>query len=155
MHEMSDGRRPASVGARFYGRPVTTSENARAAGIARFSVVALDCPDPVALARFYSDLTGWPVNRPFGSDSWIQLDPPDGRGAALAFQEVTSGYRPPQWPGQDVPQQLHIDFDVPDLDAAERAVLAIGARKHETQPAPDRFRVYLDPVGHPFCLVRV
>jgi hypothetical protein len=83
----------------------------------------------------------------------VQLDPPDGRGAALAFQKVPSGYRPPQWPGQDVPQQLHIDFDVPDLDEGEREVLAIGARKHETQPAPDRFRVYLDPAGHPFCLV--
>jgi hypothetical protein len=52
-----------------------------------------------------------------------------------------------------VPQQVHIDFDVPDLDEGERAVLAIGARKHEFQPAPDRFR-YLDPAGHPFCLVR-
>jgi hypothetical protein len=53
-----------------------------------------------------------------------------------------------------VPQQLHIDFDVADLDEGERQVLAIGARKHESQPAPDRFRVYLDPAGHPFCLVR-
>ncbi|MCU1648852.1 MAG: hypothetical protein JWQ60_1, partial [Pseudonocardia sp.] len=30
--------------------------------IARLSVVALDCPDPAALARFYTDLTGWPVD---------------------------------------------------------------------------------------------
>uniref|UniRef100_UPI00351DA000 VOC family protein n=1 Tax=Dietzia cercidiphylli TaxID=498199 RepID=UPI00351DA000 len=33
------------------------------------------------------------------------------------------------------------------------AVLAAGARRHEQQPSPDgRFVVYLDPVGHPFCL---
>jgi catechol 2,3-dioxygenase-like lactoylglutathione lyase family enzyme len=133
-------------------RAVTTSETGQGAGIARFGVVALDCPDPVALARFYSALTGWPLRRPFDSDNWIQLDPPDGHGAALAFQRV-SGYRPPQWPGQDVPQQLHIDFDVPDLDAGERQVLEIGARKHEVQPAPQNFRVFLDPAGHPFCLV--
>ena len=32
-------------------------------------------------------------------------------------------------------------------------VLAAGARRHEHQPSPDgRFVVYLDPVGHPFCL---
>lgn len=135
-------------------RRVTTTENAPGAGVARFSVVALDCPDPPALAGFYSALTGWPVNRPYDSDGWVQLDPPDGRGAALAFQKVASGYSPPQWPGQDVPQQLHIDFDVPDLDEGERQVLAIGARKHEVQPAPQNFRVYLDPAGHPFCLVR-
>jgi catechol 2,3-dioxygenase-like lactoylglutathione lyase family enzyme len=132
---------------------VTASENALGAGIARFDVVALDCPDPTALARFYSALTGWPPDRPYDSDGWIQLNPPDGRGAALAFQKV-SGYRPPEWPGQDVPQQLHIDFEVPDLDAGEQQVLAIGARKHEIQPAPQNFRVYLDPAGHPFCLVR-
>jgi hypothetical protein len=142
----------AGVGGGLYRRGVTTSDNPRG-GIARFGVVALDCPDPIALARFYSALTGWPLDPSGENDRWVQLDPPDGRGAALAFQKVPSGYRPPQWPGQDVPQQLHIDFDVPDLDEGERAVLAIGARKHETQPAPDRFRVYLDPAGHPFCLV--
>lgn len=134
-------------------RTVTSSENPQGVGIARFDVVALDCPDPVALARFYSDLTGWPPNRPYDSDQWIQLNPPDGRGAALAFQKVPE-YRPPHWPGQAMPQQLHIDFEVPDLDAGERQVLAIGARKHEVQPAPQNFRVYLDPAGHPFCLVR-
>ncbi|WP_246170669.1 VOC family protein [Pseudonocardia hierapolitana] len=133
---------------------MTTTENAHGGGIARFGVVALDCPDPVALARFYSAITGWPFDPHAGSDGWVQLDPPDGRGAGLGFQKVSSEYRPPQWPGQEVPQQLHIDFDVPDLDEGERRVLAIGARKHEVQPAPDRFRVYLDPAGHPFCLVR-
>jgi len=133
---------------------VATTENPPSVGIARFGVVALDCPDPVALARFYSALTGWPLEPPGDSDGWVQLDPPDGRGAALAFQKVSSAYRPPEWPGQDVPQQLHIDFDVPDLDEGEEAVLAIGAVKHDLQPAPENFRVYLDPAGHPFCLVR-
>jgi catechol 2,3-dioxygenase-like lactoylglutathione lyase family enzyme len=132
---------------------VTTTENPRGAGVARFSVVALDCPDPMALAGFYSALTGWPVNRPYDSDGWVQLDPPDGRGAALAFQKVASGYSAPRWPGQDVPQQLHIDFDVPDLDEGERRVIALGARKAGVQPKADSFRVYLDPAGHPFCLV--
>lgn len=136
-------------------RTVTTSDNVPGPGIARFAVVALDCPDPVALAGFYGAVTGWPLDQPFGSDGWVQLDPPDGRGAALAFQKVPSGYRPPEWPGQDQPQQLHLDFDVPDLDEGERAVLALGAHKHDVQPAHDRFRVYLDPAGHPFCLVRV
>jgi hypothetical protein len=35
---------------------------------------------------------------------------------------------------------------------AEAQVLAIGARKHEHQPG-ENLRVYLDPAGHPFCLV--
>jgi hypothetical protein len=48
---------------------------------------------------------------------------------------------------------MHLDFTVPDLDAGEREVLALGAAKHQVQPAPEAFRVFLDPAGHPFCLV--
>ena len=121
--------------------------------IATLALVALDCPDPPALARFYSGITGWPV-APHTDDAWVELDS-GGAGATLAFQLVEQGrYRPPQWPGQEHPQQAHPDFDVPDLDEGERAVLALGARAHDLQPAPDRFRVYLDPAGHPFCLVK-
>ena len=59
---------------------------------------------------------------------------------------------PPQWPGQEHPQQEHLDFEVDDLDAREAAILAIGARKHEVQPGKS-FRVCLDPEDHPFCLI--
>ena len=43
---------------------------------------------------------------------------------------------------------------VDDVDAAEPAVLALGATKTAEQPGvPDgNWRVYLDPAGHPFCL---
>ena len=47
--------------------------------------------------------------------------------------------------------QMHLDFDVDDLDAAEAIVLAAGATKHDVQPN-DHCRVYIDPAGHPFCL---
>lgn len=117
--------------------------------IARMSVIALDCPDPEALARFYSEITGWPVE-PDGSDTWIELAA-DGP-VTIACQRAP-GHRPPAWPHEQSPQQLHIDFDVPDLDEGERRVLALGARKAEVQPKPDNFRVYIDPAGHPFCLV--
>ena len=74
------------------------------------------------------------------------------RGATLAFQ-LAPDHQPPVWPSGDQPQQAHIDFDVDDLDAGEVAVMALGARKAEFQPEPDAFRVFLDPAGHPFCLV--
>jgi hypothetical protein len=48
---------------------------------------------------------------------------------------------------------MHLDFEVDDLDEGERQVLALGATKHDLQPAPEAFRVYLDPEGHPFCLI--
>jgi catechol-2,3-dioxygenase len=114
--------------------------------IATLGAVCLDCRDPRALAEFYSALSGAPIER--SDDDWVQLAAQGG--VALAFQEVP-GHVPPQWPGDELPQQIHLDFDVPDLDAAEAQVLAIGARKHEHQPGTT-FRVYLDPAGHPFCL---
>ena len=115
--------------------------------IARFSLVALDCPDPRALAEFYAAITGWEVERDDGE--WVQLR--SNAGATLAFQRAP-GHRPPMWPSDDHPQQAHLDFDVPDLDVGEEQVLALGARKADVQPGTT-FRVYLDPAGHPFCLV--
>ena len=121
-------------------------------GIARFALVALDCPDPLALARFYSAVTGWEIaGDPDDGDDWIELVAPTG--ATIACQ-LAPDHRPPVWPSADQPQQLHIDFDVDDLDAGEASVLELGARKAEVQPGGDNFRVYLDPAGHPFCLVR-
>ncbi|MEO5900361.1 MAG: VOC family protein [Ilumatobacteraceae bacterium] len=123
--------------------------------VARFSVVALDCPDPLALARFYASITGWSVRNDEsawdGTEDWVELVSPVG--ATIAFQRAAD-FRPPVWPSAEHPQQLHLDFDVPNLDAGEAAVLALGAAKHQFQPGTT-FRVYLDPAGHPFCLVLV
>lgn len=118
-------------------------------GIAELSTVVLDCSDPIALARFYAAITGWPAAT--DDPGWTQVEPAGG-GLALAFQRVDD-YTPPQWPGQDLPQQFHLDFYLDDLDAGETAVLALGATKHSHQPGTG-FRVYLDPAGHPFCLCR-
>jgi len=113
--------------------------------IARFPVVVLDCPDPKILAEFYAALLDWKIEE--GEDWWsIKAD----HGDSLSFQKVAS-YRAPQWPGQEVPQQMHLDVVVDDLDTAETEVLKLGATKHEYQPGTT-FRVFLDPVGHPFCL---
>ena len=117
--------------------------------IARWSLVALDCPDPRSLADFYAALTGWEVAHDGGD--WVQLG--SDAGATIAFQR-SPDFQPPQWPSAERPQQAHLDFDVSDLDTGEAQVLALGARKAEVQPGTN-FRVYLDPAGHPFCLVLV
>ena len=116
--------------------------------IARFPVVAIDCPDPGELARFYGAILDWPVDVD-DDGSWAHIHHPD-QTAMIGFQRV-DGYRAPQWPGQDAPQQMHLDVDVDDLDEGEAAVVALGAVKHEHQPG-ETFRVFLDPAGHPFCL---
>ncbi|KQZ88682.1 glyoxalase [Phycicoccus sp. Root563] len=113
--------------------------------IARYPSIVLDCPDAATLAAFYGTLLDWKVT---DSDGWFEVRAEYGQ--CICFQTVEN-YRAPIWPGQDVPQQMHLDVVVDDLDVAEAEVLKIGATKHEHQPGTT-FRVFLDPAGHPFCL---
>lgn len=121
--------------------------------IAEYSVTAIDCSDPVALASFYSKLSGFEME-PLGDFDpgkvkWYSLL---RNGEPVIFFQRVSNYVAPTWPEGPVPQQMHLDFAVKDLDKAEEEILAIGATKAVFQSATN-FRVYLDPVGHPFCLV--
>lgn len=113
--------------------------------IARFPSTVIDCPDPEALAKFYGTLLGWKVE---GQSDWVEIRADYGQ--CISFQQVED-YTPPEWPAQGVPQQMHLDVVVDNLDDAEKAVLELGATKHEHQPG-ETFRVFLDPAGHPFCL---
>lgn len=114
--------------------------------VARLDVVVLDCPDPRALAGFYASVLGGTVE---DQGDWVDLRLPEG--ASLAFQEAP-GFVPPAWPAADRSQQFHLDLAVPDLDAAEAEVLALGAKPLDTADRSRSFRVYADPAGHPFCL---
>jgi predicted enzyme related to lactoylglutathione lyase len=120
--------------------------------VARMRSVVIDCPDSRVLAEFYRDLLGWKIEyagyEEGDEDSWTTMT--DGGPVKLCLQQVAD-YQPPRWPGQERPQQFHLDLTVDDLDQAEQQVLALGAVKAEFQPGTS-FRVFLDPAGHPFCL---
>jgi catechol 2,3-dioxygenase-like lactoylglutathione lyase family enzyme len=113
------------------------------------SGVVLDCPDPQALVAFYEELLGW--RRTQDEPGWVKLAGEDG-GAGLSFQQEDR-FVPPTWPAGPGTQQMqvHLDIHVDDLDVAGAYATSIGARLAAYQPQDD-VRVYLDPVGHPFCL---
>jgi hypothetical protein len=113
--------------------------------IARNPSFVIDCPDPGALATFYGTILGWKMKV---QPDWVDIRSDDGQ--CISFQAVEN-YSAPVWPGQESPQQMHLDVVVDDLDTGETAVLELGATKHEHQPGTS-FRVFLDPAGHPFCL---
>ena len=115
----------------------------------RLSAITLDCPDPIALAAFYQQATGLEPH-PKSDAEFAGLTRADG--LFIGFQRV-DGYQAPSWPDQTVPQQLHLDFEVDDLDEAEARLLELGAGKPGFQPEPG-LRILTDPAGHPFCLVR-
>lgn len=116
------------------------------APIARLAAVSLDCADPQELAAFYRALLELEVV--FETDDFIALK---GDGIYLTTQRVAE-HRVADWPDALIPKQLHLEMSVKDLDVAEAAAIAIGARKATTQPSPELWRVLLDPAGHPFCI---
>ncbi len=116
--------------------------------IGRLEKTVFDCPDPQGLAAFYAEVLGMRVNEDHGDFVVIGSQP----GARqLAFQR-SARWIPPRWPDPHGSQQLHLDIRVEDVDVAERAVLALGARRLPAE-VESGFRVFADPAGHPFCLV--
>ena len=125
--------------------------------------VALDCENTLELAQFYAQITGLRIET-FGASlnqsvEWIELrDEQDI--PKLAFQKIEN-YVAPTWPTGKVPQQAHLDVAVKDLANSETEVLKLGATKTQFQPGSPKndkysteFIVYLDPAGHPFCLIQ-
>lgn len=126
----------------------------------RVTSVTIGTSQPRELARFYSELLGWPVTadeapRPGEPEQagWAQVRPPkDVTGPTLNF-EYERCFRRPVWPavlGEQTASQ-HLDMQVDDLLAGVGWAQACGARLAAVQPQ-DAVRVMLDPDGHPFCL---
>jgi hypothetical protein len=113
--------------------------------------VVLDCPDPWVLARFWASLLGGvPVEWYPG---WVTIEPPP-HGQRLSFQATAMPL------AQDM-ARVHFDILVEDLTRAHARVVSAGAvligehvsPRPGTDGKPVPWRVYRDPVGHPFCLV--
>jgi catechol 2,3-dioxygenase-like lactoylglutathione lyase family enzyme len=121
--------------------------------IGELQCVVLDCPDARELARFYQALVGGEVDRP---------DPRWGVGSTFATLHLQTGlvltfqgvpdYRAPAWPDPAHPQQFHLDVEVADLEVAQRQVVDLGGELLHVDPRG--WRVFADPAGHPFCLLR-
>lgn len=106
--------------------------------------VTIDAPDTPALGRFYADLLGMDVAYE-GPEGVLIV----GGGKSVMFQQVGE-YTPPGWQDPTRPQQAHLDILVDDLDAGEARALELGATRLDG--GGERFRVFADPAGHPFCL---
>lgn len=117
--------------------------------VGTWAAVNIDCPDGKVLAEFYAALTGLDLVDHGGG--FYQVGAEDG--LKMFFQPVEN-FQAPDWPGQDKPQQMHLDILVEDLDAAVEEATRLGATLASEQPG-DFWKVMLDPAGHPFCLAKV
>ena len=118
--------------------------------IGRLHHTIVDCPDPLLLASFWSEVLGTPIS--FHSDDFVVVAA-GHEHSGLAFQRAPD-HQPPVWGDPARPQQLHLDVMVDDVVDAHSRVLALGARRlTPAAPATGAGDVYADPAGHPFCLV--
>jgi catechol 2,3-dioxygenase-like lactoylglutathione lyase family enzyme len=111
--------------------------------IGRLHHLIVDCRDPHAAAAFWSAVLGQPVT--YDSDDFVVVSV-DDRTSGLAFQ-LAPDHVAPTWPDPEVPQQLHLDVMVDDLEAASEQVVTLGALPLGGD------HVFADPAGHPFCLI--
>lgn len=130
------------------GHPFCLCDSDDASGV-RLVDYGLDVPDGKAVAKFYSELLSLPVTYEGAEGAAVGEE----GELTVMFQNVED-YRAPQWPDPAHPQQFHLDVLVSDVDEAERKVLALGATKLPGGGGTESgYRVFADPVGHPFCLV--
>jgi catechol 2,3-dioxygenase-like lactoylglutathione lyase family enzyme len=118
----------------LYEEPVSAAQIRR---------IVIDCPDPQAVADFYSALLDLP-ERDLDTPSRVVL----AGSPALAFQQSTAPA--PRWPDPAYPQQVHLDLFTTDVPAARAHALAVGAQALQT--TGPHHHVYADPAGHPFCI---
>jgi catechol 2,3-dioxygenase-like lactoylglutathione lyase family enzyme len=112
-------------------------------GPARVRRIVIDCPDPDAVASFYSALLDRPERSLDTASRVVLAGVPE-----LAFQRSTSPA--PRWPDPAYPQQVHLDLATADVPAGRARALSIGAEALET--TGQFHHVYADPAGHPFCI---
>ena len=118
----------------------------RQMAVARRGFLSIDCAEPIPLAEFWAAMLGGEIK--FTSDETVDVQT---EWVWISAMKVR-GYTPPTWPDGSIPKQIHLDLAVDDLDVAVAEAEALGARLSSVQPAPNRWRVLVDPAGHPFCV---
>jgi catechol 2,3-dioxygenase-like lactoylglutathione lyase family enzyme len=110
----------------------------------RLELVAFDAADIDKVASFYTELTGWKTT--WKQSDWITVRTGDDQ--EIAFQ-LAPDHIAPQRPGQEHPQQFHLDLLVDGYEAAAERAVGLGA----TRLAEGATWITLaDPAGHPFDL---
>ncbi|QSB04900.1 VOC family protein [Natronoglycomyces albus] len=112
-------------------------------------VVVFDAANLAEESAFWAGVLGGTVD---AEDDWHMVLV---EGKARVGVQLARDHLPPQWPDGERKQQVHLDLWVEDFEAAHAQVMSLGAtllQEAADSPEPDRFQVYADPAGHPFCL---
>jgi len=126
-----------------------TGNKASKSGI-RLEHVAINVPDPVAMAKWYCDNLGMKLKRKGPPPTNMQFIA-DADGNMMLELYNNSEAKVPDYKSMD-PLSLHIAFHVNDVAAVRRQLIAAGAtpfNEIETTPAGDVLTILRDPWGVP------
>ena len=108
--------------------------------------LSIDCADPVAVAGFWSEVLGRPVN-PGANAEKTAIDATDpASGPRLAFHKVPEP--------KTVKNRLHLDLRTDRFEAESERLAGLGATPIRSFERPQiRWTTFADPEGNEFDLV--
>jgi predicted enzyme related to lactoylglutathione lyase len=108
--------------------------------------LSIDCADAAALARFWSEVLGRPVN-PGADAEHAAIDATDpASGPRLSFQQVPEP--------KTVKNRLHLDLRTDQFEAQSERLIGLGATSIRSFQRPEvRWTTFADPEGNEFDLV--
>jgi predicted enzyme related to lactoylglutathione lyase len=119
-------------------------ESGQYKGVGTLYAVTMDVNDLETCSMFWSQVLGADIL--YRNEKYLRLGQ-KGERPTLLLQKVPEPRK--------VKNRVHIDLDVPDLDAAVSRVLELGGNKlRELNEYGIKWAVMADPDGNEFCLVQ-
>ncbi|MET7411186.1 VOC family protein [Streptomyces rubiginosohelvolus] len=122
----------------------------------KFTELAIDCADPVALARFWCSVLDYEVQGVEEGEEVVTIGPPsvpEGKNRPGPVPPALTFARVPE--GKTLKNRLHIDVNPTDREQDEEVerLLALGARRADVGQGGASWVVLTDPEGNEFCVL--
>jgi hypothetical protein len=105
-------------------------DDGRQAPVVELAAITIDCGDPARLAAFYAAAFAAEVSHADDTGAWIHVS-----ADLLMVVRTVADYRPPTWPDNEVPLQMHFEMWVDDVTRPD--ALASWAPPHRVPAARD------------------
>lgn len=122
----------------------------------KFTELAIDCADPVGLARFWCSVLDYEVRDEGAEGGVVTIGPraaPEAEGRPGPVPPVLTFARVPE--GRSVKNRLHIDVSPSDREQGDevRRLIGLGARRADVGQGDASWIVLTDPEGNEFCVL--
>ncbi|MFD7232606.1 VOC family protein [Streptomyces sp. NPDC059881] len=120
----------------------------------KFTELAIDCADPIRLARFWCSVLDYEVQDE--DDGVVSIGPPvgsEGKDRPGPVPPTLTFARVPE--GKTVKNRLHLDVNPTDREQDEEVLrlLDLGARRIDVGQGDESWVVLADPEGNEFCVL--